>query len=134
MPLTINITPKELERQANLCYTGQSYEVFLAFNNTSLTASSTYTEWKAAEVSGGGYLAVTGTVAAGAYEIGNGRFENPVIVCQFSASNLGYTYNTICVRIGTVSTHLHSFIDVTPAVVLADGQTRVYNITLAQND
>lgn len=133
MPLSITITPKELERQANLCYAGQTYEVFLAFNNSLLTSASTYAEWKAAEVSGGGYAAVTGTVAAGTYEIGNGRFEMPVIPCQFSATGLGYTFNTVCVRIGTAS-YLHSFIDVTPVVIIADGQTRIYNITLVQND
>lgn len=134
MALTLSISQYELQRQAALAFEGQTYEVFLANNTGSLTASSTYAAWQAVKVAtGNGYAPVTGTLATGSYSGTNARYELPAITAAFTSSGSGFTYNTICVRIGS-STYLHSAIAESSNVFLAPGQTKTYVITLVQND
>lgn len=134
MAISLSISQKELERQAGLCFEGKAYEVFLATNSGSLTASSTYAAWQAVEVSSGnGYAPVTGTIGTGSWNTGTARYELPSITAAFSSSGSGYSYDTICVRIGT-ETYLHSALVESPTITLAAGQSKTYVITLVQDD
>ena len=98
MATTLTISQKELQRQAAAALEGKAYEVFLAFNGTTgLTAESTYALWQDEEITGdASYVPVTGTIATGAYDAGDARYETPVITATFSAAaaGTGYTYVT----------------------------------------
>jgi hypothetical protein len=133
MAVALTISTKELERQAKLVFEGKAYKLFLAANSGGLTAESTAAAWEAVEVSGGGYSAATGTLAAGAYSAGNARYELPTINATFTATGGGFNYNTICLRIGT-ELYLHSITTETPSITLSAGQSKSYTITLAQDD
>lgn len=134
MALTLTISQKELQRQAGLCLEGENYEVFLATNDGSLTANSTYTAWQAVEVaSANGYAPATGTLGTGTWNSGDARYELPAITATFTSSGSGYSYNTICVRLGTEA-YLHSLIGESPSITLAAGQSKSYVITLVQDD
>ena len=134
MALTLSISQKELERQAALAFEGETYEVFLATNSGSLTVNSTYAEWQAVEVaSSNGYAPVTGTIGTGAWDSGDARYELPSITATFTSTDSGFSYDTICVRIGT-ETYLHSIIAESPSITLAAGQAKSYVITLVQDD
>jgi hypothetical protein len=133
MALTSTISTKELQRQAAAAFEGKTYTVFLATNTGSLTAESTAALWLAEEVSGGGYAAVTGTIGTGSYSTGNARYELPAINATFTATSPGFTYDTVCVRIGT-ETYLHSILVESPNIAMAAGQSKTYSITFAQDD
>lgn len=134
MALTLSISRYELQRQAALAFEGVAFEVFLATNSGSLNSDSTYSEWQAVETtSGNGYAPVTGTIGTGAWSAGNARYELPAITATFTSSGSGYSYDTICVRVGT-ETYLHSTIAESPAITLAAGQAKTYVITLVQDD
>jgi hypothetical protein len=132
MASVLTITPKELERQAVAVFEGKTYKIFLAVRGA-LTVSSTAAEWEAAELSGNGYAAVTGTIGTGSYNAGNTRYELPNITAQFSASGAGYTYDTMCFKLGS-ETYLHSINVETPSITLAAGQSKSYVLQLAQDD
>lgn len=133
MAITLTITPKELERQAQLVFEGQTYKLFLVNNTTSLTTASTTAQWEASELSGNGYAAATGTIAAGSYSATAARYEIPVISATFTAAGGSLIYNTLCVKVGT-ATYLHSISVESPTISLADGQSKTYTVTLAQDD
>ena len=134
MAITLTISQRELQRQAALCLEGRAYEVFLATNDGSLTANSTYAAWQAVEVaSANGYAPATGTLGTGAWDSGDARYELPPITATFTSSGSGYSYNTVCVRIGT-ETYLHSIVAESPSITLAAGQSKSYVITLVQDD
>ncbi len=133
MALTTTISTKELKRQAAEAFEGKAYTVFLATNSGSLSAESTAATWLAVQASGGGYAAVTGTIGTGAYSVGNARYELPAINATFTATSPGFTYDTVCLRIGT-ETYLHSILVENPNIAMAAGQSKTYTITLAQDD
>jgi hypothetical protein len=134
MAITLTISQKELQRQAALCLEGRAYEVFLATNDGSLTANSTYAAWQAVEVaSANGYAPTTGTLGTGAWDAGDARYELPAVTATFTSSGSGYSYNTVCVRIGT-EIYLHSIVAESPSITLAAGQSKSYVITLVQDD
>lgn len=134
MAITSTISQYELQRQAGLVFEGKDYEVFLATNDGTLTANSTYADWQAEEVaSANGYAPVTGTIGTGSWSTGNERYELPSITATFTGSGAGFTYDTVCIRIGT-ETYLHSAIVESPAIQLASGQSKSYVITLSQDD
>lgn len=134
MAITLTISQRELQRQAGLCLEGRAYEVFLATNDGSLTANSTYAAWQAVEVaSANGYAPATGTLGTGAWDSGDARYELPPVTATFTSSGSGYSYNTVCVRIGT-ETYLHSIVAESPSITLAAGQSKSYVITLVQDD
>lgn len=136
MTLTITITPGELARQAALVYQGKSFEVFLVENATQpipLTAADTYAAWKAIEISGNGYAAISGTVGFGAYSEANGRFEVAPLVAAFGATGGDISFDTVCVKVGA-GEYLHSIQVEDPAVTIPDGGGRTYLISLAQDD
>jgi hypothetical protein len=131
--LTSTISTKELQRQAVEAFEGKTYTIFLATNSGSLTAESTAAAWLAVKASGGGYADVTGTIGTGSYSTGNARYELPAITATFTAASPGFTYNTVCIRIGT-ETYLHSILVETPNIAMAAGQSKTYSITFAQDD
>lgn len=133
MAVTLNISAKELERQAKLVFEGKSYKVFLAANPGALTKDSTAAQWEAVEVSGGGYSAVTGAIAAGSYSTVNARYQMPQISAAFTATGAGISYNTVCIKFDG-ELHLHSITVESPSIVLAAGQSKTYTITLVQDD
>lgn len=126
------ITPGELEFEHGLVLAGQSYKVFLATTG-SLTATSTIAAWESAELaSTGGYAAVTGTVAAGSLSTSTGRWESPVISGTFGpATGSGITFDAMIIKIGSTRTKPYA-VNLYPApIVLAAGQSRGFNLTLA---
>lgn len=134
MALTLSISQHELQRQAALAFEGKAYEVFLATKSGGLTGDSTYAAWQAVEVaSANGYAPVTGTIGIGSWNTGSARYELPLITATFTSSGSGFSYDTICIRIGT-ETYLHSTIAESPAITLAAGQSKAYAITLVQDD
>ncbi len=136
MTLTITITPGELERQAGLIYQGKPFEVFLVHNAglpVPLTAATTYANWKAAEPTGNGYAAVSGTVGFGTYNASSGRYEVAPLVAGFSASGGDIVFDTVCVRVGG-GTYLHSVQVENPAITILDGGSRTYLISLVQDN
>lgn len=135
MALTIQITPKELERQAALAFEGKAYKVFLAYDpNATLTTASTTAQWEAKELAAAnGYATVTGTLAAGSYNSSLGRYELPTITAQFSGTGAGYVFDTLVVVIGG-NTYPHSATKITPEQGLFAGQSRSYLIKLVQDD
>lgn len=134
MALTLSVSRYELQRQAALAFETKAYEVFLATNSGSLSADSTYAAWQAVKVaSANGYAPVTGTIGTGSWSSGNTRYELPAITATFSSTGSGYSYDTLCVRIGS-ETYLHSVIAESPSITLAAGQSKSYVITLVQDD
>lgn len=133
MALVTTISTKELQRQAVEAFEGKAYTVFLANNTGSLTAESTASAWLSAEVASAGYSAVTGTIGTGSYSTGNARYELPVIEAAFTAGVGGLSFDTVCIRIGS-ETYLHSILVESSGVALAEGQTKTYLLTLAQDD
>jgi len=132
MAVSVSISTKELERQAKLVFEGKTYKLFLAVKGA-LTVDSTRVDWEAAEVSGGGYAAATGTIPAGTYSTGNGRYEMPALSATFTATGGGFTYDTVCLVIAG-SPYLHSILTETPSVTLAAGQSKSYTLTLVQDE
>lgn len=133
MAITTTISSKELQRQAGLAFEGKSFKLFLANNTAALTAESLASEWLAAELSGSGYAAITGTIAAGEYKVAEARFEMPAITGVFQADGGTLTFNSVCLYL-TGEQYLHSVTVESPTVILSSGQTKAYTLTLAQDD
>lgn len=130
---TTTISQNELQRLAAAAYEGKSYRVSLANNTTGLTAESTTAAWDAVKLSGNGYADVTGTIATGAYDSTDQRYEIPQIRADFTASGGSLTYNTVYVVIDSY-TSVHSITVESPSVTLNDGTGVSYRIQLATDD
>lgn len=130
MALTLTISQKELQRQASVALEGENFTVFLATNSGSLTSESTYALWYDEVATGTGYEDVTGVLGTGSYSSTNGRWELPAVTCTFTCTSGLYTYDTVCVRIGT-ETYLHSINVESPSITLVSGQSKTYTITFA---
>jgi hypothetical protein len=125
------ITPGELSFQAGLQLNGQSYKVFLADAGV-LTLASTISQWETAELAAtNGYAAVTGTVGTAVFNPATGRFENPVITGQFGpASGIGFQFNAMVIKLGTVRTHPYAVRLYPVPQLLASNQARGFRVTL----
>lgn len=130
MALTLTISQKELQRQAAAALEGNAYTIFLATNTGSLTSESTYALWYDEVVTGTGYQDETGTLGSGSYNATTGRWELPAVTATFTCTGGSYSYDTVCVRIGT-ETYLHSINVESPSITLASGQSKSYTITFA---
>lgn len=133
MAVTLTVSAKELERQAQLVFEGKTYKMFLAVNSGSLTSESTAAAWEAVELSGNGYAAVTGTIGTGSYDSTDARYELPAINATYSATGSGFTYDTICLKIGS-ELYLHSVCVESPSITLADGESKNYAFSLVQDN
>ena len=103
--MSLVITRGELEYQAGLLVSSQSYKVFLAATG-SLTGVSAISAWEAAELAASnGYAAVTGTVGSAVFNAATGRVEAPVITGQFGpGSGTGFQFDAMVIKLGTVRT------------------------------
>lgn len=128
------ISQKELERQAQLCFEGETLKVMLCSPSViGLTPQDTVATWQGHEISGNGYVRYSTTVGTGAYVPLNGSYDLPEIIAAFSASGVGYSYDTVVIYIDG-ATYPHSVITESPNVVLLPGQAQTYKITLRQDD
>ena len=130
MALTLTISQKELQRQAVAALETKAYTIFLATNSGSLTSESTFAAWDAVKATGTGYANVTGTLAAGTYNTTNARWQLPSVTATFTCTGGTYTYDTVCIRIGT-ETYLHSINVESPSITLSSGQSKTYTIIFA---
>lgn len=135
MALTVNVSPKELQRVAAACYEGQSLNVMLCnVGSSGYTSSSTVSNWQSVEIaSANGYTRATTTIATGSYSNTNARYELPSYDAVFNASGSGFTYDTVVIWVGS-ATYPHSVITETPSIVLLAGQTQTYRISLNTDD
>lgn len=134
MAQTVTISTKELARLAAEAYESKTLKVMLCTVGASgYTAESTVANWQSVEKSGNGYLRFTTTIGTGSYNAGNGAYLLPLIDASFTASGVGYTYDTVVTYIDG-ATHPHSVITESPAIALSPGQTQLYRISLRTDD
>lgn len=134
MAITVSISQKELERVAALAYEGETIKVMLcSVGTTGYTAQSTVANWQSAEKSGNGYARFSQTIAAGSYDVVDGRYEIPAINAAFTATGAGYSYDRTIVYIDG-ATYIHSAIAEDPNMTLASGQTQTYRVNLSCDD
>lgn len=133
--LTLTVTPKELERQAAAVFHAKPYRVFLALRqDTGLGVGSTSAAWAAEKLAtANGYADVTGTLASGTYNTNTAAFELPSITATFTATGAGFTFDSLIVQVDN-ATYPHSVGLFSQSVTLAAGQSRTYQILLAQDD
>jgi hypothetical protein len=134
MALTTTISQRELKRVAALAYEGETLKVLLASVGVSgFTAESTVAQWQTVEQSGNGYVRYSTTIATGAYDAVDARYEMPAIDAAFVATGAGYTYDRVIIYIDG-ETYIHSMIVEDPNIALAPGQTQTYRIQLTTDD
>lgn len=134
MALTTTISQKELERQAALCFEGETLKVMLCSPNvTGLTAETPVATWQTHEISGNGYVRFSTVISAGSYVALNGSYDIPEITASFTATSVGYSYDTVVLYIDG-ATYPHSILKESPNIVLQSGQTQTYKLTLRQDD
>jgi hypothetical protein len=134
MALTTTISTKELQRVAAAAYEGETLKVMLCqVALTDFTAESTVAQWITTEISGNGYVRYSELIDPGAYSATDGRYNLPVIDVEFTATELGYTYDRIVLFIDG-ATHPHSVITEDPNIVLLPGQSQTYRLTLNCDD
>jgi hypothetical protein len=135
MPLTITITPKELERQAALAFEGKAFKVFLAYDpSQTLGMDSTLAECEALELAeANGYQAVTGTIGTGSYSETMNEYQLPFIEASFYGTGTGNTHDTVILSVDNHS-HPHSIMRQAAEVLLQAGQSIGYRFRLVQDD
>ena len=134
MATTTTISTKELQRQAALAFEGETLKVMLcSVGATGYTAESTVANWQSVEASGNGYTRYSTTIGTGSYNATTGRYELPVINAAFTADGGTIGYDRVVVYIDG-ETYIHSLAVESPNIILADGQTQTYAITLSQDD
>lgn len=134
MAITVSLSQKELERIAALAYEGETLKVMLCnVGTTNYTAENTVAEWEAEEISGNGYARFSATIATGSYNTTNGRYELPSIDAIFSAVGGLLDYDTIVLFIDG-ETYPHSVLTESPNIILLDGQTQTYRLSLNTDD
>jgi hypothetical protein len=128
------ISINELKRQAAAVFEGKTLKAMLCnVGGSGNTSESTVSAWQSTEISGNGYSRFSATVGTGSYNTTTNRYELPVINAAFSASGGPYTYDTLVLYFNG-ETYIHSLVSEIPNVVIADGQTQTYAITLVQNE
>ena len=140
MAVTTSISTKEFKRIADAAYKGKAVRVSLHKNDgNTLNADSTIADWDAVKLpDANGYadynLAAlpeggldTGTDDR--WEIGEAPGPNTYIDAEFNATDAGFTFNTLVVRIAS-ETYPHSILVENPNVTVAPGQTMTYRVQL----
>lgn len=134
MALTAVISQKELERVAGLAYEGETLKVMLCTVGISgFTAESTVANWQTVEQSGGGYVRYSEVIGTGSYSSTQSKYLLPVIDAVFTATGAGYTFNTVVVYING-ALYPYAVITEDPSIIILDGQTQTYRITLNTDD
>lgn len=132
---TVNtVSPKELERIANLAYVGKTLKVMLCKTTlaSQYTIANTVAEWQSIELSGNGYVRFSQVIGAGSYNSTTARFELPQFIVPFTATS-AYSYDYVVLYLDG-ETYVHSLIQEIPNISLASNQTQTYKILLAQDD
>lgn len=134
MAITTTISQRELKRVAGLAYEGEVLKVMLCtVGATGYTAESTVANWQSVESTGTGYVRGSATVAVGAWDATDLRYEMPAIDFAFTCSSGTYSYDTVVCYIDG-ETYVHSIIVESTTVTLAAGQTQTYRIQLLTDD
>lgn len=150
MALTSVIAPPEFTRIAGLCYEGYQARISLAnLGGQGYTASSTVANWDSIKISGNGYADFTDVIEVGAFDGTDQRYEmggvagaNQYIDAVFSASGVGYSYNSVYVVLSKPNgsggwipeLYLHSLLTESPTITLNPGTTITYRIQFALDD
>lgn len=133
MTLTAIVPQRELAFQADLAFEGETYKVFLALNPGGLTAESNLSSWLSAECSGGGYAPATGTISTGSWNSTTGRYEPPILTITVTATGGGFSYDSIVTKVGSTRTNVANLTTLPGTVALSAGQSRTYQVQLAQS-
>jgi len=133
MSLTLTVSNREIERQADLAFKLREYKIFLAVNPGGLlTADSLATDWLEAELNAvdcPGYAANLGSFGAGVWNPINQRIEFPQVQAVFQARNGAWSYDTVCLWLFGED-YLHSINVENPARELTDQQVSAYSYNL----
>lgn len=129
MALTTTISRNELARIAALAYEGETLVVMLCNVEASgFTAESTVAQWQGQELAEvNGYEPVSAVIAAGSYDVTDGRHEMPVISAEFTSTGDGYAFDRVVVYVDG-ATNVHSVWEEDPNVVISSGQTMTYQV------
>lgn len=134
MALTSQLSPKELQRVANLSYEGKTFKVMLCTVGASgYDASSTVTNWQSREISGNGYSRFSVVIGTGSYNATSTKYELPSISAAFTASGGALTFDRVVSYIDG-ATYVHKVCTENPNIVLADGVTQTYTFKLNTDD
>lgn len=134
MAITTAVSNKELERVAILAYQGETLEALLCTVGTSgYTADSPVSDWETIEISGNGYQRFSAAIQNGSYNSVKGRYEMPSIDIQFTASGVGYSYNTLVIFL-TGEAYPYSVITENPNINMLPDQVQTYRISLITDD
>jgi hypothetical protein len=134
MTISTELSPKELQRVADLAYEAETLKVMLcSVGSTGYDASSTVANWQSVEKSGNGYVRFSATISAGAWSSTNNRYEIPAIDAAFTATGAGYSYDRI-VSYVQGATYPHTVSSESPNITLSDGQTQTYRININTDD
>lgn len=128
MALTLTVGQREIQRQADLAFKLRDYKIFLALNDSGLTADSPASEWLEKEldiVSSPGYFAVSGTLGAAIWNPDTQRMILPEITAVFKADGGDWTFNTICLHL-VGEEYLHSINVESPSKTLLTGAVAAY--------
>lgn len=133
MAISPVVSPKELERQAQLALEGRTLYVMLCNPSvTGLGPETPVSTWQTHEISGGGYSRFSAVIQPGTYSTISGSYEFPEIVAEFSATG-GLSFTNVILYIDN-STYPHTVGTENPNIVLLPGQTQTYKINLRYND
>jgi hypothetical protein len=132
MVLEAVVPQRELAFQAGELFEGKAYKLFLALNPGTLDAEDDLSAWEAAECSGGGYAAQTGTIGAGAWNEDESRYEPALLSITVTGSGAGFSFDAIVLKVGTTRTNVANITLLDNPVMLASGETRTYDLQLAQ--
>lgn len=134
MALTVTLSTKELQRVAYEAYEGNTLKVMLcAVGATGYTAESTVANWQSVELSGNGYARASTTIGTGSYNGTTARYELPSYDAVFTASGGTLSYDRIVAYING-ATYPISVLTEDPNIILADGQSQTYRISLNTDD
>ena len=128
MALTLTVGQREIQRQADLAFKLRDYKIFLALNDSGLTADSPASEWLEKEldiVSSPGYYAVTGQLGASIWNPDSERAFLPEITAVFKADGGDWDYDTVCLYLYGEE-YLHSINVEDPIKNLATGAVAAY--------
>jgi hypothetical protein len=131
MASSLQISNKELERVAALCYEGLTLRAMLCENGgNGLTANSTIADWQGVEITGSGYQRFSAEVGTGSYSSAILSYRMPAITATFTASGAGYFFDTLVVYFEGTD-YPHGVLPEASLQALLAGQTKTYRITLA---
>jgi hypothetical protein len=127
---TGEITPKELERQAGNSFVGKAWRAYLALLSGGLTSASTTAAWDALKLTTGGASELSGTIGAGSFDAGTGKFNLPSLMLEWTGTGGGFTYDRLILIVDN-ATYPHSIISEPSPVVVMAGDPVSYELELA---